>query len=111
MELPLKAVTGEHFFGRGGGDIKCLAIFEIYYQNNPFLGLFQLNKFLPKTTLEFETCSIIVVSLLETEGTGVKDVVGGRAKIFPEARAPLLTAPMLKELLKLGNEKNKFTLI
>jgi len=35
-----------------------LAIFVIYYQNNPFLGMFQL-KFCLKT---FETCLLFYVS-------------------------------------------------
>jgi len=36
------------------------AIFEIYYQNNLFLGMFQL-KFCLKT---FQTCSLLYISVL-----------------------------------------------
>jgi len=38
-----------------------LAIVGIYFQNNPFLGLFQL-KFFPKN---FKTCSLLYVSVIK----------------------------------------------
>jgi len=41
-----------------GRSLQCLAIFEIFYQNNPFLGMFQL-KFCLKT---FETYILLYVS-------------------------------------------------
>jgi len=44
-----------------GAEPQRLAILGIYYQNNPFLGMFQL-KFCPKI---FETCLIVYVSVLK----------------------------------------------
>jgi len=56
-------VAREGFWTEGAerfvGEIQCLAIWVIYYKNNPFLGTFQL-KFCLK---DFETCSLLYVYL------------------------------------------------
>jgi len=44
-----------------GASLQCLATLRIYYQNNPFLGMFQL-KFGLNT---YETCSLLYVCVFK----------------------------------------------